>query len=40
MEFSKEEDVHDVVVVNDDLEKAYRDLESWVVDGGKYGSEA
>ena len=40
MEFSKDEDVHDVVVVNDDLEKAYRDLEIWVVDGGRYGSEA
>ena len=40
MEFSKEEGVHDKVVVNDDLEKAYREMEAWIVDGGKYGNEA
>ncbi|MCJ1256949.1 hypothetical protein MMC24_004774 [Lignoscripta atroalba] len=40
MAFSKEEGVHDKVVVNDDLDKAYQELEAWVVDGGKYGSEA
>ena len=40
MEYAKEEGVHDIVVVNDDLEKAYRELESWVVDQGKYGSRA
>ncbi|MCJ1475387.1 guanylate kinase [Lambiella insularis] len=40
MEYSQEEGVHDKVVVNDDLEKAYRELEGWVVDGGRYGSEA
>ena len=38
MEFSKEEGVHDKVVVNDDLEKAYREVDDWIVDGGKYGS--
>ena len=38
MEFSKEDGVHDKVVVNDDLEKAYREVDDWVVDGGKYGS--
>lgn len=39
MEYSKEEGAHDRVVVNDDLEKAYREVEEWVVDGGKYGSQ-
>ena len=38
MEYAKEEGSHDKVVVNDDLEKAYTDLEEWVVDGGRYGS--
>jgi guanylate kinase len=38
LEFSKEEGVHDKIVVNDDLETAYKELESWIVDGGKYGS--
>ena len=38
MEFSREEGVHDKVVVNDDLEKAYREVDDWIVDGGKYGS--
>ena len=26
-------------VINDDLDKAYKEVEEWVVDGGKYGSE-
>ena len=38
MAFSKEEGAHDKVVVNDDLERAYREVEEWVVDGGKFGS--
>lgn len=38
MSFAKEEGVHDKVVVNDELEKAYQEVEQWVVDGGKYGS--
>lgn len=25
------------MVVNDDLERAYREVEEWVVDGGKFG---
>ncbi|KAI4166502.1 MAG: hypothetical protein LQ343_008001 [Gyalolechia ehrenbergii] len=37
MAFSREEGVHDMVVVNDDLERAYREVEEWVVDGGKFG---
>ena len=28
----------DKVVVNDNLDDAYRELEEWVVDGGRYGS--
>lgn len=38
MAFSREEGVHDRIVVNDDLERAYKEVEEWVVDGGKYGS--
>ena len=40
MAYSKEEGVHDKIIVNDDLEKAYQELEAWVVDGGKSGSGA
>ncbi|KAI4235406.1 MAG: hypothetical protein L6R40_006448, partial [Gallowayella cf. fulva] len=40
MAFSKEEGVHDKIVVNDDLEKAYAEVDEWVVDGGKYGGQA
>jgi guanylate kinase len=32
MEFAKVEGVHDKVVVNDDLEKAYEEVRKWVVD--------
>ena len=39
MAFSKEEGVHDKVVVNDDLEKAYKEVEEWIVDGGNFGGE-
>jgi len=38
MTFAKEEGVHDKAVVNDDLDKAYKEVEEWVVDGGRYGS--
>ncbi|MCJ1452642.1 hypothetical protein MMC28_002985 [Mycoblastus sanguinarius] len=37
MAFAKE-GVHDKVVVNDDLERAYKEVEEWVVDGGSFGS--
>ncbi|MCJ1390111.1 hypothetical protein MMC18_009094 [Xylographa bjoerkii] len=40
MAYAKEEGVHDMVVVNDDLDRAYKELEEWVVDGGRYGSKA
>ena len=39
MEFSKEEGVHDKIVVNDDLDRAYKEVEEWIVDGGKYGGQ-
>lgn len=39
MAFSMEEGAHDRVVVNDDLERAYEEVEKWVVDGGRYGSQ-
>ena len=39
MAFLKSEDApFEKTIVNDDLEKAYNDVEEWVVDGGKYGS--
>ncbi len=38
MEYAKEEGAHDKVIVNDDLEKAYKEVEAWVVDWGKFGS--
>ena len=37
MAFAKEEGVHDKTVVNDDIHKAYKEVEEWVVDGGKFG---
>lgn len=37
MAFAKEEGVHDKIVVNDDLDKAYQEVEEWIVDGGKFG---
>ncbi|KAL4896349.1 P-loop containing nucleoside triphosphate hydrolase protein [Aspergillus ambiguus] len=38
LEFSKQPGVHDKVIVNDDLEKAYQELRDWVVDGGRFGA--
>lgn len=38
MAFAKEEGVHDKIVVNDDLETAYNEVDDWIVDGGKFGS--
>jgi len=37
MLYSKEPGVHDKIVVNDNLEKAYSELRDWVFDGGKFG---
>lgn len=39
LEYSKVEGVHEKVIVNDDVDRAYKELEEWVVDGGKFGSE-
>ena len=36
--YARQEGSHDKVIVNEDLDKAYRELEEWVVDGGRYGS--
>lgn len=37
LEFAKTPGVHDRIVVNDDVEKAYTSLRDWIVDGGKFG---
>ena len=38
--FAKEEGVHDKIVVNDDLDRAYQEVEEWIVDGVKLGGQA
>lgn len=38
IEYARTEGRDNKVVVNDNLDDAYRELEEWVVDGGKYGS--
>ena len=38
MEYARTEGKGDKVVVNDNLDDAYRELDEWVVDGGRYGS--
>lgn len=37
MTFAKEEGVHDKIVVNGELDRAYKEVEEWIVDGGRYG---
>lgn len=37
MAFAKEEGAHERLVVNDDLDRAYEEVEKWVVDGGMFG---
>lgn len=39
MAFAKEEGVHDKIVINDDLDRTYQEVEAWVVDGGKFGGQ-
>lgn len=39
LEFSKVEGVHDRIIVNDELDRAYKNLEEWILDGGKFGGE-
>ncbi|KAG8527999.1 uncharacterized protein KY384_006915 [Bacidia gigantensis] len=38
MEFAQSGDIHEKIVVNDTLDKAYKEVEAFIVDGGKYGS--
>lgn len=38
MSFAKGEGIHDKIVVNDELDRAYKEVEDWIVDGGRYGS--
>jgi guanylate kinase len=38
MEYARMEGRRDKVVVNGDLDTAYRELEEWIVDGGRFGS--
>ena len=37
MAFAKEKGVHDKIIVNDDLDTAYREVQEWVVGGGRFG---
>ena len=39
MAFAREEGKGEKVILNDEVERAYREFEAWVVDGGKFGSE-
>lgn len=39
MAFAKEEGAHEKIVINNDLDKAYKEVEEWIVDDGKYGSQ-
>lgn len=38
MAFAKE--AGEKIVVNNELDKAYKEVEEWIVDGGKYGSQS
>ncbi|KAL4946190.1 hypothetical protein BDV06DRAFT_182926 [Aspergillus oleicola] len=40
LEFSRQPGAHDKIVVNDDLETAYKELKDYIIDGGKFGSQA
>ena len=39
MAFAMVKGVHDKTVVNDDLDRAYQEVDRWVVDGGKFGGQ-
>ncbi|KAK2747579.1 guanylate kinase [Onygenales sp. PD_40] len=39
LEYAKEPGAHDKIVVNDEIEAAYKALREWVVDGGRFGVE-
>lgn len=38
LEYSKQPGAHDKVVVNDDLETAYKQLRDYIIDDGKFGA--
>lgn len=38
LEYAAQPGSHDKIVVNDDLEKAYKELRDWIVDGGNFGA--
>ncbi|KAL3430563.1 guanylate kinase-domain-containing protein [Aspergillus tetrazonus] len=40
LEYAKQPGAHDKIIVNDDLESAYKELKDYIVDGGNFGSEA
>lgn len=39
MAFATEEGAHDKIVVNDNLDTAYEQVQEWIVDGGKFGGQ-
>ncbi|KAL8900083.1 MAG: hypothetical protein Q9192_001256 [Flavoplaca navasiana] len=39
MTFSKQEGVHDKIIINDELEKAYKEVDEWIMDGGNFGGQ-
>lgn len=38
LEYAAQPGSHDKTVVNDDVEKAYKELRDWIVDGGNFGA--
>ena len=38
MDFAKE-GAHEKIVVNNELDKAYKEVEEWIADDGKYGNQ-
>lgn len=39
LEFSRQPGSHDKIVVNNDMDTAYKDLRDWIVDGGRFGAQ-
>ncbi|KAI5292466.1 hypothetical protein KEM52_006336 [Ascosphaera acerosa] len=37
LEYAKQHGVHEKIVVNDDVDRAYQEMRDWIVDGGKFG---
>ncbi|KAL4814004.1 guanylate kinase-domain-containing protein [Aspergillus spinulosporus] len=40
LEYAKQPGAHDKIIVNDDLESAYKEFRDYIVDGGNFGSKA